>query len=74
MHPGEGYASIDGRAWETLLFYAWSQRSSDCCTCLIRRASGLRRHAKQVFLSGCSPAEYDGVCSGAQQPDEVWGC
>ena len=81
MHPGEGYASIDGRAWETLLFYAWIQRSSDCSTCLIRRASRLRKHAKQVFASGCSPGEYnstdedgaeeDSVCIGTQQPVEV---
>ena len=81
MHPGEGYASIDGRAWETLLFYDWIQRSSDCSTCLIRRASRLRKHAKQVFASGCSPGEYnstdedgaeeDGVCIGTQQPVEV---
>ena len=79
--PGEGYASIDGRAWETLLFYAWIQRSSDCSTCLIRRASRLRKHAKQVFASGCSPGEYnstdedgaeeDSVCIGTQQPVEV---
>ena len=61
MHPGEGYASIDGRAWETLLFYAWIQRSSDCSTCLIRRASRLRKHAKQVFASGSSPGEYNGT-------------